>query len=106
MIEIEKENLISLSQNYTHICINIRMINDLNNLDIMEWNHNRETLLQGLYGKIYEANIWLGRHVYRGCIKISDLPIVNSKFDQNWSINLPLNDMLKINKMMKLKAFW
>ncbi len=63
MIEIEKENLISLSQNYTHICINIRMISDLNNLDIMEWNHNRETLLQGLYGKIYEANIWLGRHV-------------------------------------------
>lgn len=108
MTEIEVENLILLSQNYTHICVGIRIIYDINEQlnDIILWNADRKKLKSGLYGKIYEANIWLDRFLSEGNIKISDLPIIDSELEANWSPDLPLNDIKMINRILNLKAFW
>jgi hypothetical protein len=109
MNEAEKRTILVIARTHKHMCISINTFTDF--LSDTTWNIFqpiilRASLMLGHYGNIYKCNIWVSKRIKTGHVSISDLEIVNSKNEDDWSPQVLIEDSDVYKRIIKLKAFW
>ena|ERR1700735_983342 len=114
MNKIEQDNLLFLADKYQNICMSIDGFTSLLAMYGSAFTNQIEpitepTLLRsGNYATLFQAKIWVAKHISSGMISVSNENIVNSNDEHLWSPQVPLElaSSDHIERLANLKALW
>jgi hypothetical protein len=113
----EYNNLIFLAENYKHICIHMSEYTDIitgQYWKLMSLITEQKIIQTGLYGTLFSAKLWVGRHITPGYVSVSNNGTITSIEEiwlneeelSKWSDQCPLKLANEMERALKLKAFW
>jgi hypothetical protein len=117
MNDTEYNNLILLAENYKHICINMSEYTGIitgQYWKLMSLITEQKIIQAGLYGTLFSAKLWVGRHITPGYVSVSNNGTITSIEEiwlneeelSKWSDQCPLKLANEMERALKLKAFW
>ena len=103
----EIDSLFKIAKVYKDIHISVDSYYDLLREDLIL---DFDSVIPGCRGKILEANIYVSNFMptSTGYVRIGIVDNPNSKLNSDWSCNMVLEnlDIDKVEKILKLKAYW